>query len=129
MTRKIIFVLWILASSQAWAAEKPIPINFVGDWCFSLREGRQTDYMLPSWTEDGHCTQILSISEFGFYFTDLKISCGAQNIRVSRDTAPSGTTYTAKISARCQADGPVTAGKLQNYELRRYKGSLNVTAK
>lgn len=39
-------------------------------------------------------------------------------MRLTRDTAPSGTAYIAVVTARCQPDGPVTAGKLQSYEFK-----------
>jgi len=48
--------------------------------------------------------------------------CGLQRI-----LHPSGTAYIAKVTARCQSDGPVTAGKLQAFRFDRYKGNLTVT--
>ena len=50
-------------------------------------------------------------------------------MRLTKDTAPSGTAYIAMVTARCQPDGPVTAGKLQTFEFNRYKGNLSVTTK
>jgi hypothetical protein len=115
------------ACSPAGAAEKTMPIDFVGDWCFSSLEGTTTEYKLPSWIEDGHCTKILSINQYGFYGEGR--SCEPVNLRLSKNTAPSGTAYTAVVTARCQKDGPVTAGVLQTFEFLRYKGTLTVTTK
>jgi hypothetical protein len=50
-------------------------------------------------------------------------------MQLGKKTAPSGTAYTAAITARCQPDGPVTEGKIQKFELNRYKGHLTVTTK
>jgi hypothetical protein len=55
--------------------------------------------------------------------------CEPVSLRLTRKTAPSGTAYMAMVTARCEPDGPVTAGKLQSYEFNRYKGNLSVTAK
>jgi hypothetical protein len=33
------------------------------------------------------------------------------------------------VTARCQSDGRVTAGKLQSFEFNRYKGNLSVTSR
>ncbi|OSJ36488.1 hypothetical protein BSZ19_04085 [Bradyrhizobium japonicum] len=116
-----------IACSHANAAEKTMPINFIGEWCYSSQEKSVTDYVLPSWTEDGHCTKILSIEQYSFYGEGRH--CEPVNVRLTSDTAPSGTAYFATVTARCQPDGPVTAGKLQTYQFQRYKGSLTVTAK
>ena len=43
----------------------------------------------------------------------LNRHCEPVNMRLTRETAPSGTGYTAIITARCQPDGPVTAGVLR----------------
>ena len=51
------------------------------------------------------------------------------SVRLTKDTAPSGTAYIAMVTARCQPDGPVTAGTIQNFEFNRYKGNLTVTVK
>jgi hypothetical protein len=117
----------VIACSHARAAEKTIPINFVGDWCYTSRENKTTWYVLPSWTEDGHCTKILSINQYGFYGEGKH--CEPVNMRFTKNTAPSGTGYTAMVTARCQPDGPVTAGVLQTFEFYRYKGNLSVTTK
>ena len=57
----------VFASSHARAVEKTMSINFVGDWCFASQEDKTTSYTLPSWTEDGHCTKILSIEQYSFF--------------------------------------------------------------
>ncbi len=114
-------------SSDARAAEKTMPINFIGDWCYSSQENKTTSYTLPSWTRDSRCTKILSIDQHGFFGEDRH--CEPVNMRLTKDTAPSGTAYVATVTARCQPDGPVTAGKLQIFEFKRYKGNLTVTTK
>jgi hypothetical protein len=48
----------VIACSHARAAEKTMPTDFVGDWCFQSQDAANTAYILPSWTEDGHCTDI-----------------------------------------------------------------------
>jgi hypothetical protein len=118
----------VIASSHARAgAKNSMPINFVGEWCYSSQENKTISYTLPSWTEDGHCTKILSIEEWGFYGEGRH--CEPVNVRLTKDTAPSGTAYIAMVTARCQPDGPATAGELKTYEFSRYKGNLRVTAK
>lgn len=117
----------IFAFGQARAAERTMPIHFVGDWCFESQENTTTNYALPSWTENGHCIKILSVSEYGFY--QQGSNCEPINLSSKEDTAPSGTAYIAQITARCQPDGPVTAGKRQTFKFERYKGHLSVTTK
>ena len=102
-------------------------INFVGDWCYSSQENKTTSYTLPSWTEGGHCTKILSINQYGFYGEGR--NCEPVSVRLTSNAAPSGTAYIAMVTARCQPDGPVTTGTLQNFEFNRYKGNLSVTIK
>lgn len=104
-----------------------MPIDFVGDWCYESEENNKTSYALPSWTEGGHCTKILSVNQYGFYGEGR--NCEPVRLKLSKDTAPSGTAYTAIVTASCQPDGPVTAGKIQVFEFVRYKGHLTVTAK
>jgi hypothetical protein len=116
----------IIACSHARAAEKSMPINFIGEWCFSSQEGATTSYQLPSWT-DGTCTKILSVEQYSFYGEDIR--CGpVVNMRLRTVTAPSGNEYTATVTASCQPDGS-TARKLQTFEISRYKGNLSVTRK
>jgi hypothetical protein len=117
----------VIVCSHARAAERTMPIDFVGDWCFSSVDDKTTEYKLPSWIEDGHCTKILSINQYGFYGEGR--SCEPMNLRLSKNTAQSGTAYTAVVTARCQKDGPATSGVLQTFEFLRYKGTLTVTAK
>jgi hypothetical protein len=118
-----------ISCGYANAADKTMTIDFVGDWCSPFRDKGMSMYTLPSWTDEGKCTDILSINKYGFYFNSEKIHCEPVNIRLGKDTAPSGTTYTATVTARCQPDGPVTAGKLRTFEFSRYKGNLTVTTK
>lgn len=120
--------------SRAHAAEKTMPIDFVGDWCRSPSndepEHRTTAwYTLSSWTEGGHCTGILSITKDSLYFSSDKLNCDPVKLRLGKDVAPSGTAYKAMVTASCQPDGPVVEGKLKIFELYRYKGRLSVTPK
>jgi hypothetical protein len=122
------------AFTPAKAAEKTMPIHFVGDWCFSSLDNKTTEYKLPSWTEDGHCTKskILSIDQYGFYGGDIAEgrSCDLVNVRLTKDTAPSGTAYMAIITARCYPQGVVITkadGVILTFEFERYKGTLSVT--
>jgi hypothetical protein len=116
-----------IACGHARAAEKTMPISFIGEWCYSSQEDKTTAYTLPSWTEGGHCTKILSIDQYVFYGEGR--NCEPVNVRLTKNTAPSGTAYIAAVTARCQPDGPVTAGTLQTFEFNRYKGNLTVTTK
>ncbi len=117
----------VIACSHACAAETTMPVNFIGEWCYSSQDGKTTSYTLPSWTEGGHCTKILSIDQYTFYGEGQ--TCDPVSIRLTKNTAPSGTAYMATVTAHCQANGPVTQGKLQTFELNRYKGRLEVTTK
>jgi hypothetical protein len=117
----------VVALGHARAAEKTMSIHFVGDWCYESEEGTTTTYTLPSWTEGGLCTKILSINEYGFYGQGS--NCEPETISLTENTAQSGTAYIAEITARCQPDGPVTEGKLQTFKFERYKGHLTVTTK
>jgi hypothetical protein len=129
------------------AAEPPtMTIDFVGDWCFDGLDAQNKNiswFKLPSWTEGGHCTKILSINKYGFSGEMAFIAsaieaspayggnrhCEPVKMRLTKDVAPSGTGYTATVIARCQSDGPVTAGKLLTFEFHRYKGSLQIITK
>jgi hypothetical protein len=115
------------------AAEKTMqmPIDFVGDWCFSDRDKKTASYRLPSWMGNERCTNILSIVKYGFYFPEESLNCDPVAMRLGKDVAPSGTAYLATITARCYPDGPVTAstGKLKTFEIYRYKGNLEITTK
>jgi hypothetical protein len=71
--------------------------------------------------------KILSIEQYGFFGEGRH--CEPVNMRLTTDTAPPGTAYIATVTARCQPDGSVTAGKLQTFEFNRYKGNLTVTTK
>lgn len=117
------------APSLGPAPGRTMPIDFIGDWCSPFRNKGTSTYMLPSWTDEGKCTDILSINKYGFHFNSDQIHCEPLNMRLGTDTAPSGTAYTATFTARCQPDGPVTAGKLRTFEFSRYKGNLTITTK
>jgi hypothetical protein len=112
-----------------------MPINFVGEWCADPNSNDPADkstswYQLPSWTEDGHCTGILSITPYDFYISG-KWDCDPVGLTESHDTAPSGTAYTAQITARCQPEGVTVHGEgpLRTFKLYRYKGRLSLTSK
>lgn len=125
----------VISPACSRARIETMPINFVGDWCANPTANDPAKkstywYQLPSWTDGGHCTNILSIKVYDFYFTDKKLNCDPVSMRLGHNTAPSGTAYTAKITARCEPDGAMTSeGKLQNFEFYRYKGNLSVTTK
>lgn len=104
-----------------------MPIHFVGDWCFESEDAATTTYALPSWTEGGVCTKILSVNEYRFYGQGN--NCDPLDVSLKKDTAPSGTAYVARVTASCQPDGPVVAGKRQLFVFERYKGHLSVTKK
>ena len=114
MISRIAFVaaVGVIACNHARAAEQTLSINFVGDWCYASQEKNVTSYTLPSWTEGGICTKILSIDENGFHGEGR--SCDPTNISLKRNTAPSGTAYIATVTASCQADGPIVPGKNSN---------------
>jgi hypothetical protein len=126
---KVIFVAVAsaLACCQARAAEMIMPINFIGEWCLTSRVDTVTLYALPGWIENRGCTKILSIQQNGF-FTEGR-HCEPVNMRLRRELGPTSIAYIATITARCQPDGPVTAGTLQTFEFNRNKGNLMVTAK
>lgn len=107
---------------------KPMTIDFVGDWCFDNEDKGEANYQLPSWREDGKCSNILSIDKFGFFFKGDDVYCEPVSVKTSSETAPSGTTYDATIAARCRSSGPVApnGGKLRTFTFSRYKGSLFV---
>jgi len=116
--------------APAHAAEKTMSANFVGDWCFGDgydAQTKTTNYRLPSWTEDGQCTKskILSIGSYGFYFNDTDEHCDVVSAGYSSDTAPSGTGYTAKITANCSPSG-AWAPRSKTFVFERYKGNLEV---
>jgi hypothetical protein len=117
-------------STASHAAEKTMSVDFVGDWCFGDgydAQAKTTNYKLPSWTEDGRCAKdkILSVNKYGFYFNDTDDHCDVVSVRYTKDTAPSGTGYTAKVTASCSPSGP-WAGKTKTFEFYRYKGNLDV---
>jgi hypothetical protein len=118
---------FVFPCSNSRAAEKTMPIDFVGDWCFDSQDKNRSWYTLPSWTTDGHCTKILSVNKYGFYGESRH--CEPLKMRLEKSVAPSGIGYTATITARCQPDGPVTAGELQTFEFYRYKGNFSVIVK
>jgi hypothetical protein len=78
-------------------------------------------------TANGGCTKILSIEKNGFFGEGRH--CDPVKMRLRNAIVPSGSDYTATITARCQSDGPATAGTLQTFEFNRYKGNLMVTTK
>jgi hypothetical protein len=116
--------------TPAAAAEKTMPIELVGDWCYASTNAPTWEYKLPSWIDDGHCKRILSIDKYTFYFSDEKKFCEPRTVQLSKDIAPSGTAYIGVVTARCYADGTVitpTSGQLRWFRFERYKGNLDVT--
>jgi hypothetical protein len=113
-----------ISCGYANGADKTMTADFVGDWCSPFREGMTRYYTLP---DEDKCTDILSIDKYGFRFDSEEIHCKPVNIRLGKKTAQSGITDTATVTARCQPDGPATAGTLRSFKFSRYKGSLNVT--
>jgi hypothetical protein len=118
----------VFACSHAHAAEKTMPINLVGEWCFSSQEDNKLYYRLPSWTDDGHCTKIFGIDPWGFSFNDWYCE-RLVTTSFEKDIAPSGTTYVATITARCMPPEATATSKLQiqTFKFERYKGNLWVT--
>jgi hypothetical protein len=80
------------ACSDARGAEKTMTIDFVGEWCFDSQDKNVSWYKLPSWTEGGHCTEILSINKYGFYGENRH--CEPVKMRLERSVAPSGALGT-----------------------------------
>lgn len=117
----------IITCGHALAAEATMPINLIGEWCYESQDGKTTSYTLPSWTEGGHCTKILSIAQEVFYGEHR--NCEPVSIRQTKKVAPAGTAYTVLVTAHCQPDGPVVQSPPQTLEFYRYKGRLTVTTK
>lgn len=123
-----------LAACSAHAADKQMPIDFVGEWCSPEKDGNSTQYSLPSWAleePDGKCTNILSVEKWGFNgFGDL--TCFPAEIKTKSDTAPSGTAYFATIKASCttvDAKGQTKQAGQKVFEFERYKGHLTIKTK
>ena len=112
-----------------------MPDVLINEWCSNSdippeknKGGVKTEYRLPSWTTDGHCTDILAITPWDFWQGDL--SCDPIKVRIKEDTAPSGTAYDITVTARCQRNGPQGAPMTTTFEtfrFERYKGSMSVT--
>ncbi len=122
----------VAVCSQAAATEIQMPIDFVGEWCSPSTFEGKTKYTLPSWTDEGKCTDILSIEKWGFTFNAKEggKTCIPTTIRTKAATASSGTAYSATINARCLKDGVMTSGSgtPQTFDFQRYKGSLTINA-
>ena len=122
----------VAVCSQAGATEIQMPIDFVGEWCSPSTFEGKTKYTLPSWTDEGKCTDIISIEKWGFTFSEREggRTCLPTSIQTKKDTASSGTAYSATINARCLKDGvqPSEAVPPQTFEFQRYKGSLTISA-
>ncbi|MDT4739243.1 hypothetical protein [Bradyrhizobium sp. WYCCWR 12699] len=114
------------------AAQKKMPIDFIGEWCAPEKDGDTTTYTLPSWTEDHKCTDILSIDQWQFVFNmggEEEIYCDPVSVRTKADTAPSGTAYFATISANCYAGTAPDRKTRRTVEFERYKGRLMLKSK
>jgi len=116
----------VLAGNSA----KTMSTDFVGDWCFGDgydAQTKETNYRLPSWTEDGQCdkTKILSIAKYGFRLEYWDVYRDVVSARHTSNTASSGTAYTAKVTASCSRSGNWTP-TVKTFEFNRYKGNLYV---
>ena len=119
----------VVACSQVRAADKRMPIDFIGEWCNPTRYEGETDYTLPSWSEDHKCNEIMSIDQYGFVFNmggDKETYCEPENVRTSRDIAPSGTAYMATIVAACYVGSTPSQKTRQTFAFRRYKGNISI---
>ena len=126
--------LMVAACAQARAVQlKQMPIDFVGEWCNGTASGDQTNWMLPSWVEEGgKCTNILSVTKYDFslQINGRALSCSPDVIRQDHDTALSGTTYLATISAHCNnREGIQGRGTPATFEFSRYKGNIYIKQK
>lgn len=127
-TRLALVAAISIAATASQAAEKQMPIDFVGEWCSPEKDENSTEYSLPSWAlqePDGKCTDILSVEKWGFYGFNNQ-TCIPAEIRVRSDTAPSGTAYFATIRANCTKDGQRPPGTSRVFEFERYKGHLTI---
>ncbi|MGO4508013.1 hypothetical protein AB4Z51_13425 [Bradyrhizobium sp. 2TAF36] len=122
----------VAACTQAQAADRRMPIDFIGEWCNPTTFKGETNYTLPSWSEDHTCKEIMSIDQYGFAFNmggDKEIYCEPENIRTSRDTAQSGTAYLATIVASCYIGTAPSQKTRRTYEFNRYKGNIYIKQK
>jgi hypothetical protein len=116
-------------ASPALAAAPKMPTDFIGEWCAPTRDGNTANYTLPSWTEDRKCTEILSIDQWNFVFNlggDKETYCDPKTVRTKRDTAPSGTVYSATVSADCYDGMIANRHTLRTFEFFRYKGNMTI---
>ncbi|MGJ5195559.1 hypothetical protein ACQR1E_01945 [Bradyrhizobium sp. HKCCYLRH1030] len=122
----------ISMTTNAFAAPKNMPIDFIGEWCTPSKDGDITTYTLPSWTEDHKCNEILSIDQWEFVFNmggDVETYCNPESIRTKQDVAPSGVAYFATISANCREGLNPNRKSHRTYEFKRYKGNLMIRSK
>ena len=93
--------LALIATAAQAGKFKPMPIEFVGQWCSADSDGSEgMNYRLPSWMGDNEkCTDILQIDQYGFSYGDN--NCHPLSMRLKKDRAPSGTAYTATLTALC----------------------------
>jgi hypothetical protein len=122
----------MMICGQAHAADKRMPIDFIGEWCNPTTFEGKTNYTLPSWSEDHKCNEIMSIDQYGFVFNlggEKETYCEPENIRTSHDTAPSGTTYMATIAASCYVGSTPNQKARRTFEFERYKGNIYIKQK
>lgn len=123
----------VCSGTSSRAAEKVMPIDFIGEWCTPQVSDSAMAYTLPSWTEGGKCTDILSVEKWGFTFNDANQAktCLPNSVRLKSNSASSGTAYIATISAHCVRDGIAApgSGTLQTFEFQRYKGRLTIKSR
>jgi hypothetical protein len=126
----IVLMATPLFTGSAHAEKKMMmPIYFVGEWCSTPnlpKDDPTTNYQLPSWAlaDGGKCNGIFSVTPWSFDSDQSDGGCMPVAIRLSQDTAPSGTGYSATITASCLQGG---AARLLTFKFKRYKGNLYVT--
>ncbi len=124
-----------LVAVPAHAAQPALtkmPDVLINEWCSDAvtppektKDGVKTSYVLPSWTPDGHCTNILAITPWDFWSQDNSLSCLPTKVHTKQDVAPSGTAYDISISAVCFNNNQQKT--IKTFRFVRYKGSMSVT--
>jgi hypothetical protein len=120
--------LMLAAAIGTALAETKMPDVLINEWCFDYveKDGVTTWYHVPSWTADGHCTNIFVITPWDFYQSEM--SCDPTNVRLKKDVAHSGTAYDVTVTARCYKQRvTTTTSTLKTFKFERYKGSMSVT--
>jgi len=122
----------LIARANAAPPLKEMPIDFVGEWCNGTMTDGEVNWQLPSWVgEDGKCGNILSVTryEFRMMIGKTSYSCSPKTIGAKQDTAPSGTTYMARITAQCSTDPYGGRTTPAVFDFQRYKGNIYIKKK